>query len=385
LLEIMDIPLISQNIALHKQPFDFGTVPPRFWRNGLIVRMPNHLGDAVMALPALMQLKKLIPEHCGLFVVTPKNLEQLYHAIPAVDEVVSLEKPHRFWTKTELRQIKKLYAGAALLFNHSLRDVICFRMARVPQLYGAAARGRSLLLTRAIKFPAREKTAPSHQCTRYLTLAYSLGASEWDGTLPDIKPSVSSDDLPPAISALCRHPQLLLLAACTAYSAAKRWPQEYFRAVAGYWIRHGGVVAILGTGSEVETGDAVRRGLPEEKCFNLCGQTDIYSLIHLFRSAAFSIANDTGLMHLGAVLGTRGIVVFGPTDFTDTGPITPDWKILTLRAKCAPCLARTCPSGNRYCMEKLTAFTVIRHLRAAVKKLNLPFRNKACRYSNGTE
>ena len=260
-------------------------------------------------------------------------------------------------------------------------------MARVPQLYGAAARGRSLLLTRAIKFPPRDKNAPdaSHQSSRYLALAASLGAPRWDGTLPEISPPVSADELPLQLSALCRHPQLLLLAACTAYGTAKRWPQENFRAAAEYWIRHGGIVAILGTKSEIATGDAVREGLPAEKCFNLCGKTDIYSLIHLFRSAAFTVANDTGLMHLGAALGTRGIVIFGPTDFTDTGPITPDWKILTLRAKCAPCLARTCPAENRYCMENLTASTVIRHLRAAVKEFKLPFRKKACRYSSEIE
>ena len=34
-------------------------IPDGAWRNGLIVRMPNHLGDAVMALPALAALKTL--------------------------------------------------------------------------------------------------------------------------------------------------------------------------------------------------------------------------------------------------------------------------------------------------------------------------------------
>ena len=31
-------------------------------RNGIVVRMPNHLGDAMMALPALMQLKEMLSE-----------------------------------------------------------------------------------------------------------------------------------------------------------------------------------------------------------------------------------------------------------------------------------------------------------------------------------
>ena len=41
----------------------------RDFRNGILVRTPNWLGDAVMAIPAILQLKKIIPDFCGLFVL----------------------------------------------------------------------------------------------------------------------------------------------------------------------------------------------------------------------------------------------------------------------------------------------------------------------------
>ena len=50
---------------------------PGMWRNGMAVRMPNHLGDAVMALPALGQLRKLIPPRCALYCIAPAGQRAL--------------------------------------------------------------------------------------------------------------------------------------------------------------------------------------------------------------------------------------------------------------------------------------------------------------------
>lgn len=368
----------SQNIIHPGNLPEFRITKVRKWRNGIAVRMPNHLGDAVMSIPAIMELKKIIPENCGLFVITPAYMTGLFESMPIVDAIVPLAKPHAMWSKTESTEIKQLRPGAIILFNHSPRDAFSARFAGIPEVYGAARRGRSLLLTRALRFPRREPGNPkhSHQTMRYLALTSALGAPEWNGELPVIEPKVKIDEIAPEISALCRHPQLLLLAAGAAYGAAKRWPAENFAAVAKYWIRHGGIVAVLGSKGEREIGEKVCADLPSNKIFNLCGKTGMCELIHLFKSAAYTVANDSGLMHFGAILDTHGIVPFGPTDFTDTGPITPKWKILSDRVHCAPCLKHSCPKGEKICMTPLTAARIIREVRKMVRELNIPFSAK---------
>jgi heptosyltransferase-2 len=85
-------------------------------------------------------------------------------------------------------------------------------------------------------------------------------------------------------------------------------------------------------------------------------------------------------MHLGAILATRGIVPFGPTDFTDTGPVTPYWRIISDRVACAPCLKHSCPLQNRICMQGLTASRMIRELYAMVREFHLPFRKEKKKY-----
>ena len=104
------------------------SLDPLKWRNGLVVRMPNHLGDAVMALPALCSLGKMLPEHCGLFVVAPEMFRQFYAQLPAVASFVGLRKAHANWTLSEIREVKKLRAGVAVLFNNSPRDAIAMRL-----------------------------------------------------------------------------------------------------------------------------------------------------------------------------------------------------------------------------------------------------------------
>ena len=158
--------------------FPVRPIPVRDWRNGMLVRMPNHLGDAVMALPALQALRGILPPACGLFVITPEPLRQLYAALKCVDGTVGFPDPHAWWDQEVREEIRSLRMGVAVLFNNSLRDAIMLRRAGVPQLYGAAKRGRSILLTRSFRFPGRRsrELAAAHQAKRDLAIAAALGA-----------------------------------------------------------------------------------------------------------------------------------------------------------------------------------------------------------------
>ena len=65
--------------------------PEKDWRDGLIVRTPNWLGDFVMCVPALMQLRKLLPESCALAVIAPKAFS------PVIDSI----QTHLFYYENE--------------------------------------------------------------------------------------------------------------------------------------------------------------------------------------------------------------------------------------------------------------------------------------------
>lgn len=329
---------------------------PDSLQNGLVVRMPNWLGDAIMALPALRQLKRMLPENCALGVICPAGLRPLFYSLPWVDLIIPLSNTHQNWTGFERRMVKRFSPGAGVLFNNSLRDTIMLRMCGVTRLYGAAARGRSILMRRSLDFPARRDHVLNklHHANKYLSIAEALGAPKWDGVLPEIEIAVPFMQLNQTIRALCDHPKMLILAAGAAYGAAKRWKSENFREIARRWIASDGIVVCVGGPSEAPIGEEIAQGLSTSHCFNLMGKTDMYELMYLLKHSAAVLANDSGVMHLAAAFGRPGVAVFGSTDYTATGPIAPNWQILYSGRHCSPCFCRVCPHKTAECMTDIT-------------------------------
>lgn len=343
-------------------------------RNGhvptLVLRLPNWLGDAVMTLPAVSVLSRMMQELGGRLAVvaTPQSASLARCLDPGVvQQVVAISGAHRKWTREEMAAIRALGGDYVLLFTNSLRDVLQFRKAGIRRLAGARARMRGIFMERSFSFPRRRrhKLNPPHHANRYLAMAYALGAPEWDGKFPVLTPVKPFELINREIAALTEHPSLLLLAAGAAYGAGKRWPSLSYREVAAAHVAGGGIVAVLGSPAEAVIGREIVEGLPETKVFNLCGKTDFSELIYLMKSARCMVANDSGLMHLGAALGVPGVAVFGPTDHEATGPVPAEsceWVVLTDPAPCTPCFRRTCKSGLA-CIARVKPQDVIAELK----------------------
>ena len=347
-------------------------LPAGCWKNGMIVRMPNHLGDSVMALPALEALRKIVPENYALYVLAPANLRKMFLSLPFVDGFIGLKKPHQWWSKKELAAVRKKRFGAAVMFNRSFRDTVMLRLAGVDHVYGLPGNAfRGLFLSANFRKAPGQGNASGHLTRQYLAMATALGAPEWNGDLPPFKLITAPDENRPPVNALCAHPQLLVICPGAAYGSAKRWSELGFRAVSSFWIDRGGVVAVVGGGSEREVGERIAKGLWPEKIFNLCGKTDLDELMWLLKSAMITLANDSGVMHLGAALGGSGLTVFGPTDYTATGPISANWSLLSDFPACAPCFSHDCPSNGHVCMKAVSSEQVKNEIIAILAKRNI--------------
>ncbi len=332
------------------------------WRNGLIVRMPNHLGDAIMALPALAALKSLLPKFCALAVLAPANQKQLYEALPhLVDKIFEIDA-HRFFDRKTRRLIHIFRAGAGVLFNNSFRDAVALKMAKVPRLFGYDARCRKFLFAGTLPLPKRprHKAMEIHQANLYYAVAEAFGADKWNGQMVDfqLNPAIG---LPEKLIPFARHPQLLVIASGAAYGAAKRYGADSYHIIAKKWIDQDGVVAVVGSAGEAAIGEEVIKGFPPESAINVCGKTDLAQLMKLLQCSRVAVANDSGTMHLAAALRVPGATVFGPTDYTSTAPVG-NWSLILSPTQCAPCLRRVCPRGDHLCMAQMPPETVAEEL-----------------------
>ncbi|OGV47699.1 MAG: lipopolysaccharide heptosyltransferase II, partial [Lentisphaerae bacterium GWF2_52_8] len=284
------------------------------------------------------------------------SLGDFFQALPIIDYTLVLHGAHRSWSMGEIQALKSLQAGVGLLFNNSLRDVLHFRMAMVPRLYGAAARGRSLLMSGAWKMPKRISRDLNnfHHAAKYLGMASALGAPDWDGSMPEFKVDLEPETCSPELNSALAMPKIMGLAAGAAYGPAKRWPAEYFREIAKRWLECGGSVVALGAGAEREICAEVLSGFPSERALNLAGGTSLRALMALLRRSKFLVANDSGVMHLAAAMGIPGAAVFGSTDPSATSPVSAKWRVFYEKQDCSPCFSRECPAGSYACLRSVT-------------------------------
>lgn len=318
---------------------------PVFRLNGpLVVRSPNWLGDAVMALPAVRNLKTLLANE-PLAVAAPEKLAALWQACPFVDQVIALERPKNL--PATVRQLRIGKFGSAVLLPNSLRAAAEAKLAGIPQRIGYARSGRRLLLTKAVPVPPRN-AVHLHQRFYYLDLVTACGGPE-DSFLPALR-----KDAAPNAS---KKPMIVALCPGAEYGPAKRWPTDDFLAVARHFSeKHQAKIVLLGAAGDAAIAGEIARQLPEAE--NRVGKTSLTEFMTALASSRLVVCNDSGAMHVASALGLSTVAIFGSTEPLLTGPMGTKTSVLRHHVPCSPCFLRECPIDFA-CMKKITPDMVI--------------------------
>jgi heptosyltransferase-2 len=317
-----------------------------FYLNGpVVVRSPNWLGDAVMALPAVRNLKTMIIDD-PLVVATPGKLAALWQACPFVDQVLELEDPKNI--KATAAQLRAGKFGSAVLLPNSLRVAAEAWLARIPQRTGYARGMRGLLLTYTVPVPPRNP-ARMHQRFFYQDLVTALGAPN-DTSLPKLRKE-------PTTVAPGRRPLVLAICPGAEYGPAKRWPLENFVTVARHFIaKRKARIVLLGAPVDAPVAEEFVRQLPGTE--NRVGKTSLAEFMAALTGARLVLCNDSGAMHVASALGIPTLAVFGSTEPQLTGPMSARSQVVRHHVPCSPCFLRECPIDFA-CMKDVTTARVI--------------------------
>jgi heptosyltransferase-2 len=92
----------------------------------------------------------------------------------------------------------------------------------------------------------------------------------------------------------------------------------------------------------------------------LTGKTTLAEVVSVLSVCDLLVSNDTGPAHISAALGTKTLVIFGPTNPRTTQP----WnsEIVYKNVECSPCMLRDCPIDHR-CMTRISAEEVFQIVR----------------------
>ena len=317
----------------------------------VLVRLPNWLGDALMARPALHALRRAHPA-AEIRAVGPGALLDLLAGDGVFDrgEAWSTVAAERAGV---VRALRAWRPTAALVLPPSFSSAWLAWRSGAATRVGFAGEARSPLLTAALPRPARGEL---HLSREYLLLAARLGGAPV--AVPPLAPPASGRGAAAALRARVAPAgaRLALLAPGALYGPAKRWAPERFAGVARALAERGFVVAVCGTAAERETCAAVAAAA---HAVSLAGETDLATQAALCAGSALALCNDSGLAHLAAALGVPTVAVFGSTSSAWSAPLGARVRVVQRAPVCAPCFRRTCRIGYR-CLEAVGERAVLR-------------------------
>lgn len=333
----------------------------------ILIRGPNWVGDAVLAIPALKAVRRHWAEAEITLLVRPW-VAGLFTAAPFVDKVWSEAKPSSLsaWTRIT-RDIRRRGFDLALLLPNSFESALMMFLGGVPRRVGYATDGRRWMLTDS----APPADGSRHQVYHYLDLVRVLSAG---ADRPSIEIQATTEERSDArklLSAegIANGAPFLVLNPGAAYGSAKRWHEDRFADVADILARELGLrVALIGSQAERPIAEQIRDRMKGATAV-LNGKTSLETLIGVLAESSLMITNDSGPMHIAAALGVPTVAVFGSTDERVTAPFGPRTRVVKHPVECSPCLLRECPIDHR-CMNGVTVEDVCR----AAKELLRPER-----------
>lgn len=321
----------------------------------IVVRAPNWVGDAILALPAVGSLRAAFPD-ADLTLAAGDWVRDIFIPEDERTHVLSLngaKSPKAL--RADAEALREGSFDLGILFTNSFGSALPFYKARIPERWGYQRDGRGFLLTKSAA-PPDPQAAPRHHVYYYLELLEKLGIKT---IAPDLRLRVPDEERAAARSWLAglgfdpRQP-LVILNPGSSYGPSKRWPPARFAAL-GRLLQGRQKVQVAVTGSPDEAGMAAEIAAGMDKPpFDLVGKTSLLRLLAVIEQAAVFVTNDTGPMHMANALRIPVVAVFGPTEPLATAPFHPPSTVLKKDVPCWPCLYRECPFDHR-CLTSITA------------------------------
>lgn len=333
----------------------------------ILVRGTNWIGDAVMTVPALRELRRIFPD-ASIALHTRSWADGLFRDADFIDELVTFEKDR--WKIREIYKntefLKADGYDLAVLMPNSFESALTSFLSGIPRRIGYNKDVRGLLLTDPVAVP--EWKSRRHEVYYYLNLVAEvekrvLGRETVGGLDPDPILAISEDRQIAAKAFLAKQgvdlsKKTVALGAGSTNSRAKQWPADRFAALADRLSEEGDVnVVLIGSEGDGDVAAAVVAGT-KGKPLDITGKTDIGEAAALLSVVDLLISNDMGLAHVAPAVGTETIAIFGPTNPETTRPFSFKSEVIRHQVECSPCMLRDCPIDHR-CMTRISVDEVM--------------------------
>ena len=368
-------------------------IDPAAVRRVLAVKL-DHLGDVLLALPAVRRLRGLFPRAELTLLVGPWA-RPAAEAEPGVDRVLTYEyfraasaRPPRRPTADGKEKIAAWLAphrfDLAVDFRREFDTREFLRLSGARHTAGFADPGQGDWLTVAapcegvipLWTPRRHMSQDALRLVDLIAGACAAPAPRRPAPVDARRAAAAllDGELPPgAALRVGIHPG--------SGRRIKCWPAESFGRLAGMFARRlGAAVAVFGgPGEEGLADEVVRHAGAGGRVVSLAGRLGVEGLRAALGCCDLFVGNDSGPTHLAAAAGVPTLGVYaGTVDPTQWGPLGPDAAAVQRALPCSPCYQgrpRDCAYGLE-CVRRLHPEQVweaaVRLLLPRWEKLSVP-------------
>lgn len=296
-----------------------------------IIRAPNHVGDLVMSIPALLTAP-------AADIVVPRAFASLLALAPVQGTIIPFQRGQRgliavsrdIRAAARARGVKRHEYG--VLLTRSFSSAAMFKLGGVARVRGIDTDGRGFLLSDRVDesiMPGRSRpsaywelltgTWPTTPPVPVLTIGAARRAEWWD--LAGIAKTRIVGVFPGG------------------NASSRRWDPDRFAEVVdtlGAEVR----VVVFGGPGEVD----VTKIVAGQRGIDMGGKTGLPMLAAALAECDFLITNDSGPQHIAAAVGTATLSLWGAGDPRETGVIGAAHALLRHpELPCVPCVKNECP------------------------------------------
>ena len=317
-------------------------------KNILVVKL-SAIGDVIHALPVSYAVKETFPESHLTWVVEP-TAYGILEGNPFIDNIILFEKKRFRTVRGFLEEFRPFrHELRARKYDAALDLQGLFKSAAIVAQSGARLRLGTANMREGsayVSHPIKGAHASGHIVERYLDVARALGCRVDEVCFPvAVSPAEAASADALLIAEGVREDHRFAVLAIGANWPNKRWPVKYF-AVLADWLYSEKLIPVLVGGGRLDE-SLVRdiEALTEVPPVNLVGRTSLKKLAHIFKRADLVLGGDTGPVHLAAGLGTKTVMLMGPTDANRNGPYGQQQNAMEIPRSCKACWKRRCPKG----------------------------------------
>ena len=317
----------------------------------ILVLKPDHMGDVLLASPALYALRQRHPRATITLAVGPRG-EEVARRLPAVDAVIVLPFPGldpasqvgvlQRWLLL-LRQARRWrghFDAALLLRDDYYWGAMLLAAARIPIRLGVATPHCTPFLSRSVAKVAREPAAAQHLRVAEILSAEQPGPPGWTTTRRlrfAAHPVTALASIREGAGMRAKEPYLLLHPGSGA--AVKLWTAERWAAVLLEMHARVGLRTLVVAGEREHDLVAPIVRLAASAAIGLSMAPDIDLLAALMGEARLVLGVDSGPLHLAAAVDVPSVRLYGPVDPLVYGPWADPLRHRSVASNllCAPC------------------------------------------------